>query len=65
MKQTRPVIFIKNNQECVFRLALENSQCWYFRFDFLGCKLLQFRQGLLYLDGRNSQKYLHQDQADF
>ena len=22
-------------------------------------------QGLLYLDGRNSQKYLHQDQADF
>ena len=24
-----------------------------------------FGQGLLYLDGRNSQKYLHQDQADF
>ena len=23
------------------------------------------RQGLLYLDGRNSQKYLHQDQAYF
>jgi hypothetical protein len=22
-------------------------------------------QGLLYLDGRNSQKYLHQNQADF
>ena len=22
-------------------------------------------QGLLYLDGRNSQKYIHQDQADF
>ena len=22
-------------------------------------------QGLLYLDGRNSQKYLHQEQADF
>ena len=22
-------------------------------------------QGLLYLDGRNSQKYLHQTQADF
>ena len=22
-------------------------------------------QGLLYLDGRNSQKYLHQDQAYF
>ena len=22
-------------------------------------------QGLLYLDGRNSQKYIHQTQADF
>ena len=29
----------------------------------LGSGLLN--QGLLYLDGRNSQKYLHQDQADF
>ena len=27
--------------------------------------ILQLIQGLLYLDGRNSQKYLHQDQADF
>ena len=30
----------------------------------MNCKYI-FRQGLLYLDGRNSQKYLHQTQADF
>ena len=30
-----------------------------------GAKWTKIRQGLLYLDGRNSQKYLHQDQADF
>ena len=24
----------------------------------------RYRQGLLYLDGRNSQKYLHQNQAN-
>ena len=29
------------------------------------CEEYLIRQGLLYLDGRNSQKYLHQDQADF
>ena len=28
-------------------------------------KEYKLRQGLLYLDGRNSQKYLHQTQADF
>ena len=28
-------------------------------------KIIEPIQGLLYLDGRNSQKSLHQDQADF
>ena len=27
--------------------------------------MVMLRQGLLYLDGRNSQKYLHQTWADF
>ena len=31
----------------------------------LQVSIFSLNQGLLYLDGRNSQKYLHQDQADF
>ena len=39
-----------------------------YHFEFLApftSKAAEANQGLLYLDGRNSQKYLHQDQADF
>ena len=32
--------------------------------DWIGCAD-ESAQGQLYLDGHNSQKYLHQDQADF
>ena len=37
--------------------------CWLHPHDSL--RFDWFVQGLLYLDGSNSQKYLHQDQADF
>ena len=56
--------FEKNIVEKISATITKHRNMWGFflsLLEFVNC----FDQGLLYLDGRNSQKYLHQTKADF